>query len=104
MSILRKPLFMKVMTLVTGLIFLNMSFFLAEVSALKLDQDKQMIGNIAKLIASSSAEEEKDAFGGTDKDASSKEVEFVLDYVVGSVNDHILISKENDVFNPGAPR
>ena len=54
--------------LVTGLIFLNMNFFLAEVSVLGLDKDRNMAKNIAKLIAASSSEEEKDIFGGETKD------------------------------------
>ena len=41
------------MTLFTGLVFLNMSFFLFEVSALKLNQDKTMFSNIIKLISNS---------------------------------------------------
>ena len=68
------------MTLFTGLIFLNMSFFLAEVSALKLNQDKKMVSNIIKLISSSAAEEEKDAFGGADEDCSAKEVDLIFNY------------------------
>ena len=68
------------MTLFTGLIFLNMSFFLAEVSALKLSQDKKMFSNIIKLISSNAAEEEKDAFGGTDEDSSAKEVDLIFSY------------------------
>lgn len=48
----------------TGLIFLNMNFFLAEVSALELDKRKDLVENIAKLIANAATEEEKDIFGG----------------------------------------
>lgn len=48
----------------TGLIFLNMNFFLAEVSVLELDKKKDMAENIAKLIANAATEEEKDIFGG----------------------------------------
>jgi len=91
------------MTLFTGLIFLNMSFFLAEVSMLKLNQDRKMIGNIAKLIASSSAEEEKDAFGGTDEDCSAKEVDLIFQYYTHTSADFALILSKRFFFNPGSP-
>ena len=47
------------MALFTGLIFLNMSFFLAEVSALELTKDKKMLKNIALLISSSAPKRKK---------------------------------------------
>jgi hypothetical protein len=103
MSIFRISLYKNAMTLFTGLIFLNMSFFLAEVSMLKLNQDKKMIGNIAKLIASSSAEEEKDAFGGTDEDCSAKEVDLIFQYHTHASADFALISSKRFFFNPGSP-
>jgi hypothetical protein len=50
----------RVTTLVVGLLFLNMNFFLAEVVALDLHKDQKMIENVAKLIAGAATEEEKD--------------------------------------------
>lgn len=41
-----------------------MNFFLAEVSFLEIDKNKNMVENIAKLIANAATEEEKDIFGG----------------------------------------
>ena len=73
------------MTLFTGLVFLNMSFFLFEVSALKLNQDKTMFSNIIKLISNSAAEEEKDVFGGTDEDCTAKEVDLIVNYSTHTV-------------------
>lgn len=67
-SIFRIKAVLRGSILITGLIFLNMNFFLAEVSALELDKDRNMAENIAKLIATSSTEEEKDVFGGESKD------------------------------------
>lgn len=83
------------MALFTGLIFLNMSFFLAEVSALELTKDKQMSKNIALLISSSAAEEEKDVFGGlADEDCSVKGVDLIVAYSTHSIHGHeIVISK-----------
>lgn len=92
------------MTLFTGLIFLNMSFFLAEVAALKLNQDKKMFSNIVKLISTSAAEEEKDAFGGTDEDCSAKEVDLIFNYSAHSIYSHIAnINNKKCVFDQGIP-
>jgi hypothetical protein len=62
------------MSVFTALVFLNMSFFLAEISALKIEKNKPLLENVAKLIAGSSAEEEKDAFGGTEEDVNISDV------------------------------
>ena len=92
------------MTLFTGLIFLNMSFFLFEISALKLNQDKTMFSNIIKLASSNATEEEKDAFGGTDEDCSAKEVDLIFSYSAHTI--HAFTSKVNkkrSVFDQGIP-
>jgi hypothetical protein len=65
MKVFRNRVVLTLTTLLTGVLFLNMSFFLAEVSALKLTQNKKMVENIAKLVAGAASEEEKDAFGGS---------------------------------------
>ena len=65
MLMLRNRSLQQMMTLFTGIIFLNMSFFLFEVKMLELDKDQKMIENIAKLIAGAASEEEKDVFGST---------------------------------------
>ena len=93
------------MTLFTGIIFFNMSFFLVEVAALKLNKDRQMIANIAKLLSASSAEEEKDAFGGSaDEDCSAKEVDLIYNYTTHNVNhDIILKSAKKRVHDQGSP-
>ena len=59
MNAIRQHLFTKIITLVAGLAFLNMSFFLAEVSLMKFEK-KELIENIAKLILNTGFEEEKD--------------------------------------------
>lgn len=93
------------MALFTGLIFLNMSFFLAEVSALKLTQDKKMLENIARLISSSAAEEEKDIFGGfADEDCSAKEVDLIFSYTIHTIHGHgILTDNKLDTHDQGLP-
>lgn len=91
------------MTLFTGLIFLNMSFFLAEVSALKLNQDKKMIVNIAKLISNSAAEEEKDVFGGSNEDCSGKEIDLIFEYNLNKATAYTLLDKKRITFDTGSP-
>ena len=62
----------KVMIFVTGITFLNMSFFLAEVAALKLTKNKAMMENIARLISGAGFEEERDICGETSEDSFSE--------------------------------
>jgi hypothetical protein len=75
MEILRQHFVSKVFSLFTGLIFLNMSFFLAEVTYLKFEK-KELMENIAKLILNSGFEEERDCEPvGSD---SSKGIDLIL--------------------------
>jgi hypothetical protein len=82
MKVLRNKVILRFTTLVTGIVFLNMSFFLAEVSALKLTKDKKMTENIAKLIAGAASEEEKDACSSSaEEDAKGlTELDLLLDH------------------------
>ena len=76
MKIFRLKYVIETFSLVTMVIFLNMSFVFVEVSALKMDQDKQMIKNIAALIAGCTSEEEP---GGTsDEDNTVNEIQLML--------------------------
>ncbi|HEY9049639.1 MAG TPA: hypothetical protein VIN08_27265 [Ohtaekwangia sp.] len=58
------------MTLFTVIIFFNMNLFLAEVEALRLLEDHNMVENIAKLVAGSATEEEKDIAGSSEEESS----------------------------------
>jgi len=93
-------------TLITGIIFLNMSFFLAEVTALKLHQDKQMMETISKLLSGCAAEEEKDIFGGSsDEDSTAKEIDLIFDYHTHSPGYFPLMSKNKlHAFSQGIPQ
>lgn len=71
MKVLRYQAVTRTFCLITGIIFLNMSFFLAEVPMLDL-KDKQMIDNICKLMLNGGLEEERDGHSGG-SDAPSKE-------------------------------
>jgi hypothetical protein len=76
MNSFRQHYLTRVFSLLTGLVFLNMSFFLAEVSLLSLT-NPEIIENVAKLISSSGFEEERD--GETSgNDSSAKEVDLLF--------------------------
>ena len=59
MKKLRNQTVTGIFSLFTGIIFLNMSFFLAEVCMLEL-KDTQMIENICQLVLNAGLEEERD--------------------------------------------
>lgn len=60
MKMLRNQTTTRIFSLLIGVIFLNMSFFLAEVCMLDL-KDRQMIENICQLVLNGGFEEERDA-------------------------------------------
>jgi hypothetical protein len=79
MKFFRNKSIVKSLALMTGMLVLNMSLFLAEVEALKLLQDRQMTENIAKLLIGAANEEEKDFAGSAEeKTCSLKESTFIL--------------------------
>ena len=80
MQLLRSTIVRTIASAFMGIVFLNMGFFLIEVSALKMHKDRQLIENVAKLLAGSSAEEEQDGFGGTDEDTSMNEIDLIIAY------------------------
>jgi urease gamma subunit len=75
MDIIRQHFLTKIFTLVTGLIFLNMSFFLAEVCLLKYNQTELV--EIAKLILNTGFEEERDG-EATGADTMAKGVDLLM--------------------------
>lgn len=75
MKVFRQQVLVNVFAFITGVMFLNMSFFLAEVSALKI-KDKGLIENIVKLVSSSGFEEERDGEPVKD-DSAAKEVDLL---------------------------
>jgi hypothetical protein len=71
-------------TLFTAVIFLNMSFVLAEISALNIDRNNQMARNLSILVANSMAEEEP----GADEDSTFSELDFIVHHYpnVGTID------------------
>ena len=63
MKVFRNQIALKIFSLFTGVIFLNMSFFLAEISLLEL-KDQRIIENVCNLVLNAGLEEERDAHSG----------------------------------------
>lgn len=83
------------MVFLTGLLFLNMSFFLAEVKALKLDKDKALLENIVKLIVGSMTEEEKETCPSAEgSDTLIKEVDLLHAHLLYLGNNHLITLKK----------
>lgn len=88
-----------VMVLFTGLLFLNMSFFLAEVKALKLDKDKALLENIIKLVAGSLTEEEKEAgTSGEEPGSFINEIDLLYAHLLYLENNHLITLKKTICF------
>lgn len=79
MKLIRSHIISKIFSMFIGVVFLNMSFFLAEVSMLKFDKS-DMIENIAKLIFNGGTEEERDTESSR-ADTVAKEVDVLLQQV-----------------------
>jgi hypothetical protein len=69
MNLVRKNLVVKAVALLTGLLFLNMSFLLAEIALLKVS-DSQVLENVTRLFLTGGLEEERDGDPQNEKDAS----------------------------------
>lgn len=59
MTIYRDQTITRIFSLLTGVIFLNMSFFLVEISLLDI-KDPRMIENVCNLVLNGGLEEERD--------------------------------------------
>ncbi len=100
MNSYRNIVMRNVMVFFTGLLFLNMSFFLAEVKALKLDKDKALLENIIKLVAGSLTEEEKEGGGssGEEPESFAKEIDLLYAHLLYLENNHLITLKKSICF------
>lgn len=79
MYFFRKKRIKYFLLLFTGIAFLNLSFFLAEVSLLKLDKDNRMIETITNVITGAGFEEESETTSDSHETGSSlKEVKLLI--------------------------
>lgn len=112
MKVFRHQTGTRIFTLVTGVIFLNMSFFLAEVCMLNFT-DRQMIENVCNLVLNGGLEEERDAHS-TGNDAPLKLFSFLTAdllnrhsslFLIASrmhrdFEDHYLHADHSETFSP----
>lgn len=92
MKLFRHSSTVALLSLLLGAVFLNMSFFMAEVSMLQI-KDKQLLENIADLVANSGCEEERD--GETSTKDSVKEVDIISQLLVHHISIFLIGSKSN---------
>ena len=78
MNSFRTKYFAKAFSVITGLLFLNMSFFLAEMAMLKVS-DRQILENIVRLIATGGFEEERD--GDTQNEIDTSLEDFLIPHL-----------------------
>lgn len=78
MDCFRKNIVRLVFLLVTGVTFLNMSFFIAEVTLLNLSKDDAAIENVIKILIAGGFEEENETPDGQEKSFSMKEVDLFM--------------------------
>ena len=99
MNRFREHFLSKVLTIITTLVFLNMSFFLAEVSMLKLEQDSRFTKIISLILSGSGFEEEREVGGDHSKDEpTGKKVELIFNSHTHSHNGSlVLLANENRV-------
>lgn len=77
-KLFRNRLLQRLTTALTGLVFLNMSFFMIELTAMKLGKyDKDMFQDLVTLLARVS-EEEKGAHGTSSDAGVAKEVDLYM--------------------------
>lgn len=111
MKAIRKLFWTKALAVIAGLAFLNMSFFLAEVSVLNFEKG-ELMENIASLILNTGFEEERD--GESAPENNAKEIHLLVQQVqihyassllistqvIGTVVDHYLHADHSFTFSP----
>jgi hypothetical protein len=74
MKTVRLHIVSKIVAVLTGIVFLNMSFFLTEIRMLNLHvTDHALVENIVKMMTGAGFEEEKDAFGESSEQGNSEQ-------------------------------
>lgn len=76
MKAVRSLFVSKLIAIVTGVIFLNMSFFLTEIRILDLHVTHyKLVENVIKMLSGTGFEEEKDSFGESSETAGEQVVD-----------------------------
>lgn len=73
MKLFRGHILSRLITLITGIIFLNLSFILTEINSLELKENNvELYNNIVRMVSGIGAEEEKDVAGETESSAEKE--------------------------------
>src|SRR5690606_11339558 len=95
MTFFRRQQIQRFLTLATGLVFLNLSFFMTELSLLDLEKhDKQMLKRLVTMLARVS-EEEKGSNGSSEPGSFAKEVDLFLTSYTSEFNAGGTLIKKN---------
>jgi hypothetical protein len=82
----RNVYLMKWSILFTGLIFLNMNFFLAELAFLEVHKNKELVENVVKLVSIAGTEEERDIFGDEENKLTENPHFFISEILLPQLN------------------
>ena len=77
MQVLRSKLVRFVTVLFTGIAFMNLSLFQAEVELLDLKENPGIIKNISLLLSLAACEEDRECGESSDSDSHTKEVDLI---------------------------
>jgi hypothetical protein len=104
MNHFREHFFSRLFTVVTAVIFLNMSFFLVEVSLLELEKDGRFGKIITLVLAGTCFEEEKEAGADTtEEETSAKKIEVVFQNHSYASDGYILLSDSKWISDHSIP-
>jgi hypothetical protein len=96
MNRFREHFLSKAITVLTTVVFLNMSFFLAEVSMLELEKDGRFTKIIVLILTGACFEEEREVGGDlAEEDTAAKKIELVFGYMTYSSGGHELLVRDN---------
>ena len=82
----------KIVTVFTAVMFLNMSFLLAEVRLLGIDKDATFSRIISLIISGTCFEEEKETGGDTSEEGPSKKIDMAFHYQFPWCNAYTVLS------------
>jgi hypothetical protein len=105
MTLFRNKAIMHFLTTLTGVVFLNLSFFLTELSAIDLKhQNKSLYESLVKTFFNI-CEEEKDPLGGetSEKESLTKELDILISSFENMHGGFYLLLSKNTYFNAAHP-
>lgn len=83
----------KILTVITTVMFLNLSFVIAEVRLLGIDKDTRFSRIISLIVSGNCFEEEKEAGGDTNEEDLSKKIDLAFHHYHQSSDAYSLLVK-----------